>query len=650
MLLFVYFPFVLLTSAYIAWWAYKTFLSKKGKDIITVDTHVAVPKWRSILLTHTYIGAFIPCHYKCAIAHGLLALQHVALLGLFLSIFFLYFDPTTTEHSAIFVSICAIAPHVVRPLLYWGFQYSKFSESAIEQARRNELLEAAAVQSEKDFGSWRQYQGDFVNGNALEALDQIELEKGGTVSSGKALRLDIDDDFGGDFGPSSETKIDPLADDRSGNPTVQTRTPNVFDNGELDDLVQEDFAFVGLFQPERNTPAPRPGRGAMDAGRGGSSRGGSQGGGTRGRGHLDIFDFNDFDDAASYASSRRSSAASFDDQSIENELSPAQQEAKKREEDAALFMFGHLAKREGDDEQEPSRASRARVKKSNRSKDPKERSRAKRASSIASSDAGGGGSLKELWQQSSLRTSTMTGANQFDDWVPAKSHGTGGGAASAGGHSSPISTASPYSAPSPRRGGRHRHKQDDLFDDYYGGNYGSEEYEVSSAGESIPTVATAGNSLDEDEKGLPVPVTTLHHIFYPITLASMIAFLAIDYVLAKRINEQEKCDSYQNAMAIALAIDFVVVQNICVGLTYLFRYMNSEEEGDDEKDDGFYSELHPYEGEIREYFGLGDPTEGLKRNASTSGFGGTHTTASMASLRKAAYRPESENEHVHEWF
>ncbi|CUG06608.1 transmembrane protein, putative [Bodo saltans] len=390
----------------------------------------------------------------------------------------------------------------------------------------------------------------------------------------------------------------------------------------------------------------------MDGGRGGggSSRGGSQAGGVRGRGHLDIFDFNDFDDAASYASSRRSSAASFDEQSLEDELSPAQQEAKKREEDAALFMFGHLAKREGDDE-EPSRASRARVAKKSSSKDPKERLRAKKAASLASSDAGGG-SLKELWQQSSLRTSTMTGANQFDDWVPAKPKGgSGAGAASAGGHSSPISTASPYSAPSPRRGGRHhRYKQDDLFDDYYGGNYGSEEYEVSSAGESIPTVATAGNSLDEDEKGLPVPVTTLHHIFYPITLALLIAFLTIDYILADRVNEQDKCDTYQNAMAIALAIDFVVIQSVCVGLTYLFRYMSAEPEGEDEKDDGFYSELHPYEGEIREYFGLGDPTEGLKRNASMSGFGGTHTTASMASLRKTAYRPESENEHVHEWF
>lgn len=555
------------------------------------------------------------------------------------------------------VCICALVPHAVRPFLHWGFQYSKFSEAAIEQARRNELLEAGAVQSDKDFGSWRQYRSDFVNGNTLAALDRIELDKGGSGGSGKALRLDDDDDDDGigQFGPSSETKVDPLGDQyensRSGSPTMQTRTPNVFDHGELDDLVQEDFAFVGLFQPDRNTPAPRPGRGAMDGARG-NSRGSAGGAPTpHSRGHLDIFDFNDFDDEASYASSRRSSAAS-DDRVSQEVLSPAQEEAKRREEEATLFMFGHLAKKGGgvDDGDEPQRASRVRqAKKSGASKNPKERTRAKRAGSPNSTV--GGGSLKELWQQSSLRTSTMTGgAAQFDDWIPTKPNA----ASSVGGHSSPISTASPYSAPSPRRGARRRnHKQDDLFDDYYGGNFGSEAYDGSSDGESIPTVATAGNSLDEDEKGLPVPISTLHYIFFPLSVAMLIVFVSVNYILSDRLEAQAQCDTYQNAMGIAVGIDLVVFQSIYAGLTYMFRHLSAEE--GDENDDGFYSELHPFEGEIREYFGLGDPTEGLKRTATMSAFGGGAASASMASLRRPDFADDDEEReeadgHVHEWF
>lgn len=609
MLVFLFLPFTLATFVYTLWWGIKVTV---GKPEVLTDTHVAVSKWRSLLMLHTYLGAFLPCHFRCAPAHGLLALIHVALLIMFLCIFFLYFRPTTTEFYIISCCICALLPHTVRPLLNWGFMYSRFSDHAVESARRAMLLEAAATLKEKDYGSWRQRKDDYVSGNALEALDRIVLDDkdGGSYGSGKALRLTDGNATveGGYGGPSSETKVDPL-DDGYGSRSEASPSPNsgVFDNGELDVPHQDDFAFVGLFQPDRATPAPRPGRGAMDGPPGGAT--------PYGRGHLDIFDFNDFDAASSYASSRRSSAAHSQSSSVsEGDLSPAELEAKRREEEAALFLYGHLA---DDDEArsqksrlaEPAPAARAKRRhggksQSSRSK-PSEVNRARRAEAPSES-----GSLKQLWQKSSLRTSTVSASNHFDEWLPSKPVAV----ASTVDSGSPR-TASPYSAPSPKRGKHRNPRADALFDDYYGNEAASDGYDQSSfGGDTIDTVATAGNSLDEDEKGLPVPIATLHKYFFPLSVAMVISFLAADYVMSKQLSEQDQCgSSFQTAAAVAIGIDFILLQPLYLALTSLFRHLNSDEE-----DGTVFAELHPYEGEVREYWGLGDPTEGLKRMTSAT--------------------------------
>lgn len=503
-------------------------------------------------------------------------------------------------------------PHTVRPLLNWGLLYSKFSEQSIEEVRRAMLIDAAAALKTRDYGKDKHVKEDFVERRHLDALDEIEYDEDGSYGSGKALPIE-----GGeaDFGPSSETKIDTWDDGEQDSRRSETEeTANVFDNGEIDDVLGADeLAFVGLYQPDRGTPAPRPGRGAMDgyyntaysdtaSNRSSPRQHRNKHKKSNNRSatpqsqqdHLDVFDNNDFEDVASYGSLRssqssgRSSVSPSEDLSID--LSPSEIAEKRRKEEAALFMYGHHAGKGRVGEDEPAPAKKAKhPPKGKVEKKPKEAGRAPRAPSDD-------GSLKQIWQQSNLRTSA-TASRSYDDWIPSK-HAV---AASTGDRS----TASPVSQHSPTARAK---RATDIFDDYYGVEDHNDFDDMSSGdGDTIDTVATAGNSLDEQEKGLPVPISTLQHPITLLLFAMFVCFISADYKMSVDLNKDQLCDTFQNAFGISLIIDFAFLQPVFICMTYLFRYLDSDD-GDD-----MFSELHPYEGEIREYWGLGDPTEGLKR-------------------------------------
>jgi hypothetical protein len=55
-----------------------------------------------------------------------------------------------------------------------------------------------------------------------------------------------------------------------------------------------------------------------------------------------------------------------------------------------------------------------------------------------------------------------------------------------------------------------------------------------------------------------------------------------------------------------MVVDAVAFQSLLVGGTLLFRFLDSDDY------DSMWSELHPYDGEVREYWGYGDVKDKLK--------------------------------------
>ena len=92
-------------------------------------------------------------------------------------------------------------------------------------------------------------------------------------------------------------------------------------------------------------------------------------------------------------------------------------------------------------------------------------------------------------------------------------------------------------------------------------------------------------------KVLATPYRNKGHL---VVLGLLLLLFIICLSIILTIQTGIRCSIFESAFLWALPFDFVLVQPTVVGLTYVYRYLVSDEE------DTIWSELHPYDGAERE--------------------------------------------------
>jgi hypothetical protein len=556
--MYVVFPFGVLCGVYAMYFLYRV----AYRPAIVVDTHADVKWWRSVVAIHSYLGAFIPCHYRCALSHTLMGATHVSFISLMLLVFYLNVKPKSPAYEYGLLVLACLISHAIRPPLNSGYFWWKWKQDSMEESKKA-ALKHTTTRAKMHYFKAGDADVSFHGKKALDVLDEVEFDSSPAgPRSGKAYRVESDETVA--FGPSSDNPD--YGDYRGKNFSPDSYSAHG-DGESWENVNSDELAFVGLFRPEGASPVPAYARGGTRGANKGLSSYSSQ--------HGEEYDLNNFSDVGSEGTR---SLAPEDYEGVYAD------EMKSQQEEKDLFLFGHLAADPFEDvEVEPNRAARASVKKPAVPRRPVEQPTAPKQQKMAQS---GSSSMRNIWDSSTLRGSAVVPRDNDFDY---------------------------------RKVRQVRAEQtDDLWHRSYldfGGTGGEDEggrtmmsEDSSGDGESIRTMATAGDSLLEDEAGLPVSIDTR---FFPTFVANMVIFLLIIigcFILSTKLTKEGVCDTFPKSLGIAIAIDVLVIETAFLGLVVLFRYLNSEDE-----ENTMYSELHPYEGEQREYLGLGDPDRALKQ-------------------------------------
>lgn len=197
-----------------------------------------------MIALHTYLSMFVPCHYKCAILHSLQCMMSVDLLMVVLAALL---QRLPTSSTPVYVMLCLITCVVVSIVhaIFDKMMYSyKFDEKFMKRLQRYQSRSASMFgesfgRSNSVWGADSTYGGEKplsaggISKDALEALDDVHFDQKELSRAprpqGRAHRIDSlyirPEEFEGDANDA----------------------PSVSDGADLD--LGEDLAFVGLYRP-----------------------------------------------------------------------------------------------------------------------------------------------------------------------------------------------------------------------------------------------------------------------------------------------------------------------------------------------------------------------------------------------------------------
>lgn len=557
MVMFLIGPFGILTGIYTLYFLFRIWTS----PAILVDTHADVKWWRSILAIHSYFGALVPCHYRCAMAHALMGATHVTFLTLMLLTFYLNVKPKNPLYEYALVILACMISHCIRPPLNSGYFWWRWRQDSVSDQKKANHTEAVAHAKMSYFKAMDTDQG--FRRKSLDVLDEVEFDSS-PGNRGKAYKVDSDETVA--FGPSSDN---PDYGDFRG----KNFSPNSYsahgDGESWDNVNSDELAFVGLFRPEGASPVSTHGRGGA-----GKFQQGNKNMSSYSSQRGEELDLNNFSDVGSE-----------DVRDLEAEdYEGVYDDVRSEQNEKNLFLFGHLAADPFEDVEargEQQRSAKAAVRKAAAGQRPAEQPPASKAAQR--------NSMRNIWDSSALRgNAAVPRDSEFDYRKTRKSNNE--------------QNDDLWNRNNLDFGGTMNSGGEDEGDRYAPSDMSSRD------GMSIATVATAGNSMIEADAGLPVKIDTRFLETFIVNLVIFLLTLIGCHLLSTRLSKLGMCVSFPNSLGIAILLDILVVETGFLGLVLLFRFLNSEDE-----DNTMYSELHPYEGEERGYGGLGDPDEALKK-------------------------------------
>ena len=115
--------------------------------------------------------------------------------------------------------------------------------------------------------------------------------------------------------------------------------------------------------------------------------------------------------------------------------------------------------------------------------------------------------------------------------------------------------------------------------------------DVDDVGEAGSDVVFKDAEVSWMVKSVVTPHRNKGHVLV-LTVLILVAIIALSVILS--IQTSTRCSAFELSFLISLLADFVVVQPLIVSFTYLYRWLQSDE------DDRTWSELHPFDGEERE--------------------------------------------------
>lgn len=619
-------------------YAYRSFY----KPEVTEDTHLNVPRWRSMIAVHTYLSMLMPCHYRCEILHTLQCLLVVDLIMLFLGALLKQL-PTHSVPVYILLGLvtCVVASiiHIIFDRLIFSWKFDEDYIKRVERKRRRSTIAAEMLRANSIWGDdgVRGEGGDYggLSKGALDVLDNVRFDrKELSRSQGRSVQ------------------IDPRFVENSPNRGLYSagggRAYSYSDDAERDeDLdVNNDLAFVGLYRPEEEVepssnklPSTRIQRGPRltitdpdgvddngdaasppthlktppehelyqddDDDRSEDDR--SYGSGVFGKNeflddeddptddHADEqradggYRYHDDDDGESQESSRRRSSHQ-----------PRNARARNSYADEDIDRPNTAGDDEDDDRFDRSYGGGGRSRNNRDRRDIRElkkqaarpvREPVEELASSSSSDVNGGGDIDDednamfLYGQLALDIEFPHREHRPKPATPAK---TVSAESHSLGNDEEMEEDITSKAPAPRLSTSFDQAPVSILNKY-------SKYAEAAGGEEIDPFDTAAKELG-DRPRVWTPIIAFN---IRATTLSLICIGALVYGQWRVLNTLEgissdTCDSYPVFLYLTIAAHCFIFEPIVMALTYLHRVINSDEYDD------FFSELHPYTGDLRD--------------------------------------------------
>lgn len=597
-MVYIHFFFVVVLAVNLLHYAYRTFF----KPEVTEDTHLNVPRWRSMIAVHTYLSMFMPCHYRCEILHTLQCLLVVDLIMLFLGALLKQL-PTHSTPVYILLGLvtCVVASiiHIVFDRIIFSWKFDEDYIKRVERRRRrstiaSEMLRASSIWGDEGMkGEGGDYGG--LSKGALDVLDNVRFDRK-ELSRSQGRSVQIDPRFA-DGAPQLRTASGGRA---------YSYSDDVEHDVDLD--VNNDLAFVGLYRPEEevepssnnnrfpSTRLQRPRLTITDP----QMK-------TRGD------DNDDYEDHASPPAHLKTPPEHElyvdDDDTTEEDRSYGggvfdRNEFLEDDEDETEehHRSGRGDYHDDDDEDDDrfdrsygggnrSRSNRDRsdVREQKRSAARPVREPVEELASSTSSDVNGGGDIDDednamfLYGQLALDIDLPGREHRPKPATPAKTVS----AESTLGNDEELEEDVLSKAP-PRLSTSFDRPPVSILNKY-------SKYAEATGGDDIDPFDTAAKELG-DKPRVWTPIIAFN---IRATSLSLICIGAIVYAQWKVLNSLEgispgTCDSYPVFLYLTIAAHCFIFEPIVMALTYLHRVLNSDEYDD------FFSELHPYTGDLRD--------------------------------------------------
>lgn len=276
-MVYVHFVFAVVLGVALLRYGYRRFYRPE----VTEDTHLNVPRWRSILVSHTYLSMLVPCHYRCGVLHALQCLMSVDLIMLFLGALLQRLPTTSTPVSIMLCSVTCVVVCVVhcifdKMMFSWKFdevyirrlaKYRRKQSASMSIASGEDLMSGDGYENRAGGGFWGEDGarggGGGISRNALDALDKVRFDRRELAHQpspqGRSYKVDSTVFMRPSRGDDDEYEEDSASYGDDGG-------DNRVDMGE-------DFAFIGLYRPEddkgettkESPPFPRSQTAAPDA-------------------------------------------------------------------------------------------------------------------------------------------------------------------------------------------------------------------------------------------------------------------------------------------------------------------------------------------------------------------------------------------------
>jgi hypothetical protein len=609
-MVYVHFVFVVVLSINLLHYAYRSFF----KPEVTEDTHLNVPRWRSMVAVHTYLSMFMPCHYRCEILHTLQCLLVVDLIMLFLGALLKQL-PTHSTPVYILLGLvtCVVASiiHIIFDRIIFSWKFDEDYIKRVERRRRrstiaSEMLRASSIWGDEGMkGEGGDYGG--LNKGALDVLDNVRFDRK-ELSRPQGRSVQIDPRFSDGAPPQLRTASGGRA---------HSYMDDAEDDADLD--VNNDLAFVGLYRPEEevepssnklpSTRLQRPRLTFTDPQM--KTRGDDDEDHASPPAHLKTppehelyVDDDDDDDDRSYGAGvfGRNEFLDEDEESTEH-----QQEYDHNDEASHQPRNSRSANsaeyKDNDDDEDDDRfdrsyggGNRSRINRDRADVREQKRSAARpvhqpveELASSSSSDVNEGGGMDDednamfLYGQLALDIDLPSREHRPKPATPAKTVS----AESTLGNDEEMEEDVLSKAP-PRFSTSLDHNPVSILNKY-------SKYAEATGGDDIDPFDTAAKELG-DKPRVWTPIIAFN---IRATSLSLICIAAVVYAQWKVLNSLEgispdTCDSYPTFLYLTIGAHCFVFEPIVVALTYLHRVLNSDEYDD------FFSELHPYTGDLRD--------------------------------------------------